>query len=121
MKALLLIMVSFTVISCKKNRDAINIKLKDKPLSEIQKAIQGRWQFHYAYGGFTGHYRYDYINSFISFQHNYVTFWNGNTREFTDTVIYWKRIKDIFWDSTYLMIINSQSWIVMVYIPIRSF
>lgn len=113
MKVLLLtIIISFTAASCEKNSDTINIQLRDKPLSEIREAIQGKWQFHYAYGGFTGHYRYNYINSFITFHHDHVTFRNGNTDEFTDTITYWKRIKDIFGDSTYLMTINGQGWIV---------
>lgn len=106
MKILLLITtIVFFMAGCKKNDTPINIKLKNKPLPVIKEAIQGKWQLHYAYGGWTGHYRKNFTNSFITFGENDTIFWMDSTWRRVDTVIQWKRIQDFVdhSDSTFLM------------------
>lgn len=105
---------------CKKPNDPINIRLKGKSLSVIKRTIRGDWQLHYAYGGFTGHYRKDFNNSFICFKKSDTIIWLDSTWKRVDTEIHWTRILDFVEqnpDSVFLMSFHDTygypySWIV---------
>lgn len=79
------------------------MKLKDKPLSEIKAAIQGKWQLHYSYGGITGNIRQNYTNSFIEFKPTDSIYWNDNNNLIVADKIQWNRRRDMIGDSTYIM------------------
>ncbi len=90
-------------VQCKKENKPLNIKLKDKPLSEIQKYLIGNWQIHYSYGGITGNIRYNYTNSFIEFKPNDIIYWKDNIVERVNTKIKWIRTTDQVNELTYVM------------------
>jgi len=62
---LLILLFPALLLACKKER--VNIRFGDQPLSVVKSYINGQWKFIYAYGGFTGHNRYDYVDTYLEF------------------------------------------------------
>lgn len=110
MKVLLpALIISFVALSCKKpaiKRNTINIILKHKSLSTIKGAIQGRWQLHYAYGGYSGHTRVNYANRTIEFKGDDHIKEIYQSKIIVDTVIKWERIKDYFFEGDSIFILS---------------
>lgn len=98
------ILIIFCFAQCKKEHAALNITLYDKPLGTIQSYIQGKWKLHYAKGGICGSCIFPARNNqYIKLSSDRIVFGNDSAGIVLDTIIYWKRDKDIFNDSTYLL------------------
>lgn len=93
----------------KRNVDDYYI-LKEQPLDTIRHYISGKWQLHYSYGGFTGHTRIDYPDSFIDFGSGNSVYWIRNNELYADTPVTWTWGVDMMGDSTYTM--RPFSWCV---------
>jgi len=98
-----LVFLTGTLASCEKGVLKQNITLKDKPLAEIKRNLQGQWQLHYERGGISGDYKYVYHNSFIDFRPDDSLYWTVDGEEWANTKIDWKWGRDQFHDSTYIM------------------
>ena len=99
----------------------VNIILWDQPLDTIREHVKGKWKWHYSKGGFTGKDLKYHQNSFIHFKENDSIRLVFESQLIYDTTIYWKRIRNILDDSTYLITIYNKvgdpyypftSWIV---------
>ena len=100
----LLGMVSiFTPFTCNKDESKINIVLHDKPLDLIQSSIQGKWKLQKVTGGIcNGCYPPPKNNPYMIITGDHIVAGN-DLRVTLDTIIVWKRDRDIFQDSTYLL------------------
>lgn len=107
----------FLLLACKKDNAPLNIKLKDKPLAVIKSHIQGRWQLHYTFGGFTGNFRQNFTNSSIEFKPTDFIYGTDNDTVWVNNKINWISTTDIFNEATYIMSFNDLrgypfNWIV---------
>ena len=99
-----LLSIIFCFAQCKKEHTALNITLYDKPLGTIQSYIQGKWKLQYAKGGICGSCVFPARNNqYTKLSTDRIVFGNDSVGVVLDTTIYWKRDKDIFNDSTYLL------------------
>jgi len=112
--SLFLAIVLFT-IGCKKDKPVKNGTLYDKPLGVIKHSIQGHWQLHYMYGGYSGSFREDFNNSFITFNGDHIL-WTVNDTVWVNSNIDWVYDISISSQKTYLMQFgnaqNSFDWLV---------
>ena len=95
--------VLFCHAQCNKQHRPLNITLHDKPLRVIQSYTQGTWKFQYAYGGISPMKYPSKDNAYMILQPNRIIIGNDSAGVIIDTVIVWKRARDIFNDSTYLL------------------
>ena len=101
----------FCSIQCRKEHNGLTITLYDKPLPVIQSYIQGKWKLDYTKGGICGSCIYPDTNqSYLILSPDRFVFGNNLAGVVVDTVIYWKRDKDIFNDSTYLLTFYHSQW-----------
>jgi len=98
-----LIIVVLCSFQCKKEKQPLNITLYDKPLSVIQSYVNGKWDFQYAYGGITPIKYPAKHKSYMVLQNDRIILGNDSLGVVVDTTIIWKRDKDVFNDSTYLL------------------
>lgn len=99
----ILLIILFCFVQCKKEHSPVNITLYDKPLSQIQAYTNGNWKLQYAYGGISPAKYPAKHNSYMTLDSDRVIFGDDSSGVIVDTIIYWKRYKDIFNDSTYLL------------------
>ncbi len=103
-------LILFCFAKCKKQNTPltentpITITLHNKPLDTIRSYIQGKWKLHYTKGGFCGTCVWTVkFNPYMIVNNNRIILGNDSAGIVLDTTIYWKRAKDIFHDSTYLL------------------
>lgn len=97
---LLVFLLPILLFACKKESE--DITFGDQPLSIVKAHVNGRWQFIYAYGGFTGNYRYDYVNAYLEFYGDSIVQRSHDTITYS-TKIEWKKITDIRGRQAYYM------------------
>ncbi|HRP54882.1 hypothetical protein [Agriterribacter sp.] len=99
------ILTIFCFAQCKKENNALNITLYDKPLGTIQSYIQGKWKLHYGKGGICGSCMQYYDSSFWKFNHNNKIEVSYKGAIITDTTINWIKNIGTFTngDSTFIM------------------
>jgi hypothetical protein len=97
---LLILLFPALLFACKKESE--NITFGEQPLSVVKSYVSGRWKFIYAYGGFTGNYRYDYVNAYLEFYGDSIVQRSHDTIAIA-TKIEWKTITDIRGKQAYYM------------------
>ncbi|MBV9961481.1 MAG: hypothetical protein JO072_04470 [Parafilimonas sp.] len=85
----------FCIAQCKKDSGYVNIILYNKPLSEIQSHIQGKWKLHYTMGGFCGTCKSDreLYNEYYEFLPNDRIRYTFQDTLLADAIINWLRYK----------------------------
>jgi len=105
---LLFSLVSIMVLSnCNKEESKLNIVLYNKSLDTIKLYVQGMWHLKKVIGGICttcGSPVKD--NPYMRITNDHILLGNDNGVT-VDTIIVWKRDKDIFNDSTYLLSIKA--------------
>lgn len=102
--SIIFILIIFCFAQCKKERTPLNITLYNKPLSTIKTYVEGKWELQYAKGGICGSCVSPARNNqYMQISTDRIVFGNDSAGIVLDTTIYWKRDKDIFNDSTYLL------------------
>ena len=83
------------------SKNAINIKLKDKPLSDIKANIQGKWQLLYIRGGLCGTCSQKRESEFYEFINDNIT-WEIKGVIIADTTVVWVN-NNVFGDTSWTM------------------
>ncbi|MBS1557544.1 MAG: hypothetical protein JST69_02355 [Bacteroidetes bacterium] len=89
-------------LRCSYHNSALNVTLFDKPLGVIKSYAQGKWKLQKVTGGLAGKTYPSTNNAYMIINEDHITI-GDNTGIQVDMVIVWRRAKDIFNDSTYLL------------------
>ncbi len=104
MKTIFAIVSTVIIAGCVYNTLERNLILHDKPLSVIRSNIQGKWKLQYVKGGLcancAGPVRH---NPYMIIDNDRIVFGDDSLSVVVDTIIVWKKDKDIFNDSTFLL------------------
>lgn len=105
------------LLHCTKNKAGTNTILYDKPLSEIQSFINGKWDLRYEHGGIATM-TIQLTNVSWEFSNGIRVTENYHGQIIADTVISWARATGLFinGDSTYLMQFPDEQGVPWVYV-----
>lgn len=81
----------------------VEISLLNKSLDSIKYYIAGNWQLHYTRGGMVYYWIKTYENNYLQFLPNDMIFWKGGSAIWSQCQLTYKRDKDMFGDSTYII------------------
>ncbi|MDB5226891.1 MAG: hypothetical protein JWN78_1084 [Bacteroidota bacterium] len=107
-KIFFLSIIMSLIFSCRKTTEQKNMILYNQPLYIIKGYIQGKWQIHYAIGGYSGHQRIDLKDTYIEFIFNVqnkdsIKWYNDTLTYANGPVVYHKALHFSGPDSTYVV------------------
>jgi hypothetical protein len=98
-----LVGMALAIVSCEYSSLSRNLTLYNQPLAIIKSNIQGKWKLQSVKGGFCGTCGGTPTNnSYMTINNDNIIF-GSDLGVVVDTNIVWRRAKDIFSDSTFLL------------------